>query len=229
MTGPARPRRVATHRRVTRGWASQADATACLSAPTTCPVAGSKKWRRAVSTASSSSVPGVDARSRVDDGGEDRPLVVREQLSLVVALASVARPHRLGARRAGASIVKITWLSAPRSSTTSGLHAMRGRSGVRGRACSKSVGRIPRITPRSRRASGRRAAAAQARSRRIATAPPTISASTRFIDGEPMNAATNRFAGRVEEVLRRVDLLEQRRRAARRPAARASSPRPGRG
>ena len=26
--------------------------------------------------------------------------------------------------------------------------------------------------------------------------PPATSASTRFIDGEPMNAATNRFAGR---------------------------------
>ena len=36
-----------------------------------------------------------------------------------------------------------------------------------------------------------------------------ISASIRFIDGEPMNAATNRFAGRWNSVLRRVELLQQ--------------------
>ena len=41
------------------------------------------------------------------------------------------------------------------------------------------------------------------------TRPFATSASTRFIDGEPMNAATKRFAGLVEEVLRRVDLLQQ--------------------
>ena len=41
------------------------------------------------------------------------------------------------------------------------------------------------------------------------TAPSATSASTRFIDGEPMNAATNRFGRVVEEVLRRVDLLQQ--------------------
>ena len=42
---------------------------------------------------------------------------------------------------------------------------------------------------------------------------PSISPGRKFIDGEPMKPATNRFFGRAVELARRADLLQECRRA----------------
>ena len=61
-----------------------------------------------------------------------------------------------------------------------------------------SVGRIPRITSRTPGSRGTSGASGRVMPANATLPSPTV-ASTTFIDGEPMNAATKRFAGIVEE------------------------------
>ena len=80
----------------------------------------------------------------VENGGEDRA-VACEELALVLVACSVAARTASAVTR-GASMVKITWLSEPRSSTTSAFTRTRGSSASAVAPCSKSVGRTPSTT-----------------------------------------------------------------------------------
>ena len=144
--------------------------------------------------------PRARAPSRTRTAWRESTTAVKTALILGEELAA-RRPGRDRQRRerprrsrGGASTVKITWYSSPRSSTTSGRTRSRGKPGGAVDAWSKHVGRMPRITSRSARTSGEDSGSASATSANR-TEPPSMRASTRFMTGEPMNAATKRFAG----------------------------------
>ena len=138
---------------------------------------------------------GREAPPALDARGEARAVVGGEQRR--VARPRSPRRRRRPPRPPGccASTGKITWLSAPSRSTTSS--SARSRGGVasprRARRAAGRCGRMPAITGPSRR--GARSAAA---SRSPATRSRARRARRRrrgSSRGEPMNAATNTFAG----------------------------------
>ena len=152
---------------------------------------------------------------RVSPASARRPARRTEPRSVIKGRMSSA-PSSLAAASAssvvtgGASTVNSTLTSEPSSSVMSTSTSRtvarssprhphpRGRTA--GCPRSRSVPRSPRGSCPRRGEGG----SPRRRSRR-----PRPCASTRFIGGEPTNAATNRFAGLVEQLLRRVDLLEE--------------------
>ncbi len=71
---------------------------------------------------------------------------------------------------------------------------MRGSDSGASAASSNASGRAPKIT-RSTPRTGRRAGSSDTRNCPKTTSSPSIAASTRFIAGEPMKAATKRSRG----------------------------------
>ena len=94
----------------------------------------------------------------------------------------------------GASIGKITCVSEPSSSITSTSTSIVGSAGIGERRVLERLRADPEdhlAVPRRRgRVSGSSIPANETR-------PSATTASTRFIAGEPMNAATKRLSGRV--------------------------------
>ena len=94
----------------------------------------------------------------------------------------------------GASSGKIRFETLPSSSTTSGRTVIRGSPAGASSGWRRSVGRTPRMTARRAPASGEPSGSGTPSPAKLIWPSPT-SASTTFIDGEPMNAATKRLAG----------------------------------
>ena len=110
----------------------------------------------------------------------------------------------------------MTWISLPSSSMTFAVTCIRAQSGSAREASSNSAGRMPRMISRPKKLSrsclpATRLAGSGRRWPAKVTAGPssrTSSALTKFIAGDPMNPATNRFTGAVVERLWRVHLLQ---------------------
>ena len=107
-------------------------------------------------------------------------------------VASVASSSPVAARTSltstrGSATVNSTCVSAPSSSTTSTFTSMRGSDGSAKAPSSNASGRRPTITRPVGGASAEESGIAKPPKR---TWPFATSASTRFIAGEPMNAAT---------------------------------------
>ena len=185
----------------------------------------------------------TDARPRADR--RSRRLAVREPppplhravkrarwsaASSVASLSSVASSAAAAASPARRSRVDREDHVALRAEPLD--HLELGPQPRRGRGSSSGRGRHagPRAHAGDDRALDARAGdrGSGPRCRRRARARRAPSAGTRFIGGEPMNAATNRLAGRVEELLRACRTAAPCRRAAPPRGRRASSPRPGR-
>ena len=183
-----------------------------------CAAVGSKKWKRAGSTASVTVSPDAHGVRGIDPRGEERRLAGEQARRL-----SASRAY--SAATGGASTGKKTCASAPSSSTTSTLASIRRQVAPR----RTTPPRRPPAGCRARRArpgrAGGRAGSSGTRYWPNATWSPSIVASTRFIAGEPMNAATNRLTRLAVERLRRRRPGRPARRASRRHAGRASSPR----
>ena len=143
-------------------------------------------------------------RARVDARGEQRPLVLGEQ----------RRPSSSSSRRASSTTTARVDLEEDERVGAELLEHLDldvdlRQPGLRERGVLERLRPDPddRRGRRSRRAAGARGRAGCG-SRRTRSRRRAIVASTRFIDGEPMNAATKRFVGLVVERLRRVDLLD---------------------
>src|SRR5919198_1992394 len=152
------------------------------------PVLGSKKWKRAGSTARRRRVP-ISAFVR----GSTRALKSAFSSTRSVSSSSLASRASVVEIR-GASTWKKTWTSEPSSSSTSISASMRGISGGAKAESSKLSGRRPRTTERTSRG-GRRTGSSGTRNWPKTASSPSIRASTRFIAGVPMNAATKRSTG----------------------------------
>ena len=159
------------------------------SAGSAAPSPGSKKWKpRADRRASVAFSPGR-IRVRGSTRAVNSVALLGEERRVVVRLAADSAVTR------GASTRKNTCVSAPSSSTTSTCAVEAGEL-RRG-----ELGVLEGLRPDAEhdaadvaaRGGGRRRAGRDAR--RSASSSPSIDASTRFIAGEPMNAATKRSTG----------------------------------
>src|SRR6478752_762165 len=157
------------------------------------PVWGSKKWNRRVSTASSTTSP-TRAVVRGSTRAANRAWVAGKPPPTAVSSASAVT--------GGASTVKKMCASEPSSSSTSTRAEIVGTRRATA-ASSKSSGRSP-TTTRSRPAGGRFSGESGTRYCPKHASSPSIVASTRFIAGEPMNAAMNRSSGRSYRSLGRA-------------------------
>ena len=158
------------------------------------PVAGSKKWSRRWSTASSRSSPGRDAAPAVDRCAEAGAAVVGQERGVVVGcgLDRGARGVRLHARRLDREehvrdAAELLDEVGPDDDARLSRRRRRARAGCRSGGSRGS----PRARPASSGTSGASGRVMPAN----ATLPSPTVASTTFIDGEPMNAATKRFVG----------------------------------
>ena len=155
------------------------------------PVSASKKWNAGRIDGQPQRGAGAGARAGVDAGGEVRPRVVGEQLG--AGLALVVRRAQSSASTGAASTGKITCALRAELLDDGDLDVDLGRPLSAYAASSKSSGRMPTIARPS--LAGRRFSSSGIRQPAISTTPFATCASTRFIEGEPMNAATNRLTG----------------------------------
>src|SRR5215211_3883205 len=158
------------------------------------PVCGSKKWNLRGSIDSRIGVPGPlevrgstraqkTARSSASSGISPSP-----SCSDAASVSSVST--------GAASTRNRTLTSDPRSSVTSAMTVMVGRLDPdQTAASSRSAGRIPRITSPPWMPVRSRSPGTGISNPANLTTPSPTAAPTRFMGGEPMNAATNRFAG----------------------------------
>src|SRR6266550_3132464 len=150
------------------------------------PLRESKKCRRAGSAASL-----IGAPTRACVVGPTRAANSAFDSGSSVASSSAER-SRISAVTGGASTGKNTSASEPSSSTTAGV-----TSSVEPAApvSSKASGRMPRITFPGE-SCGRRRSSSRSRKPPNTISSPSIVASTRFMAGVPMNAATKTLSGR---------------------------------
>src|SRR6185295_8323561 len=159
------------------------------------PVGGSKKWNLRGSTVRRIGVPGphevlgstraqnTALRSSARSGISPSP-----SCSDAASVSSVST--------GGASMANRTLTSDPRSSVAVAITVIVGRLDPdQTAASSRSAGRIPRITSRPSIAPRSRSVGIGISKPANRTTPSPTVAPTRFMGGEPMNAATNRFAG----------------------------------
>ena len=182
------------------------------------PVSGSKKWKRLGSTAQPHPFAGFRARARVDpraelgafrDQGEDvvGPLVARRRERLLGGHGRRVDGEQHVHLRA--ELLGDVHLDVDGRSLRSSPRRPRPRGRTAGCPGSRSVPRGPR---------GRSPRRAERGSRAKEIAPPSTVPSTRFIGGDPTNAATNRFAGRANS---RCGVSTCWRRPSRRTATRS--------
>src|SRR5215217_1112407 len=150
------------------------------------PVAASKKCSRAGSTKSSSGRP-----TRAGVAGSTR--AANRLFASGRSVASSGFP-RISAVTGGAETGKKTCASEPSSSTTAGTTSSCAAPAVAARS-SKASGRMPTITLLCDPC-GRRLGSSRSRCSPKTASSPSSDASTRFIAGVPMNAATKTLSGR---------------------------------
>src|SRR3954469_157328 len=175
------------HRAASSGSGAGDSASAASAAKRFSPVSGSKKWKRSGSTATLSGAPGqalVRASRRA----------VNSECASGSSEASVGATSSRSAVTGGALTGNSACTSAPSSSTTLGSMASFGFPACGKAASSKHSGRIPSTTLFVR-IFGLRAGIGT-RNWPNTSMFPSTAASTRFIVGDPMNAATKRFRGR---------------------------------
>ena len=149
-----------------------------------------------------------------------------EQLAVVVLVVRRARPRRRPARRRARRRRRRRSRAprAPRPAPRSAAGRAVGERGVLERLGPDADDHAAVAAERGRRSRSSGIVDAAERDGVAARAAP----STRFIEGEPMNAATNMFAGLLVERAAARRPAAASRRASPRRAGRASSPRPGR-
>src|SRR6185437_10072016 len=166
---------------------SGSSAGTSLGASRLSPVSTSKKWKRAGSTAKVSGRP-TTAFTRGSIRAANKACSSASSVASSSSACPASRPIR------GASTGKKTWASDPSSSTTAGSTSSVGEPGGADAAASNASGRIPSVILWCSGA-GRRVGSSRIRSRPKTASSPSMAASTRFIAGVPMNAATNTLRG----------------------------------